>query len=287
MEIELGQDRRTSKDRRTPTRSGQNAALVAALDRGEIEVLFQPQYGTATGTLIGAEALARWHHPEQVVIGGAALFGAAEQADLVGQLSRHVAETALAAAVRWEGNLRLSLNVTATDLAEEGFARAVAARLATVGFAPERLTLEITEQVLVADLDRSAGRLRRLADLGVRIALDDFGAGFCNFRYLKRLPLHYLKLDRSMVEGIDDSPRDLAVLRGIVAMARALELEVVAEGIERETQRDVVASEGCAAWQGFLGARPLTEADFIALAHRHNEHGSNRLKSTADGLDRC
>src|SRR5690606_25697793 len=99
------------------------------------------------------------------------------------------------------------------------------------------LTLEITEEALVADLDRSAASLRSLAQLGVRIALDDFGAGFCNFRSLKLLPLHGLKLDRSMVEGVESDPRDRAVLRGILEMARALGLEVVAEGVERECQR--------------------------------------------------
>jgi EAL domain-containing protein (putative c-di-GMP-specific phosphodiesterase class I) len=147
--------------------------------------------------------------------------------------------------------LRLSLNVTAADLAERSFCDAVASAITAANLAPERLTLEITEQVLVADLERSAERLQQLADLGIRIALDDFGAGFCNFGYLKRLPLHYLKLDRSMVEGIDDSARDLAVLRGILSMAHALGLEVIAEGIERESQRQTVGREGCAAWQGF------------------------------------
>jgi len=141
----------------------------------------------------------------------------------------------------------------------------IASSLAKADFPPERLTLEITEQVLVVDLDRSAERLRQLADLGIRIALDDFGAGFCNFRYLKRLPLHYLKLDCSMVEGIDENPRDLAVLRGIMSMAVALGLEVVAEGVERESQREVIAREGCVAWQGFFGARPMTLVQFSGL----------------------
>ena len=125
--------------------------------------------------------------------------------------------------------------------------------------------MEITEQVLVADLDRTAERLRQLAGRGIRIALDDFGAGFCNFHYLKRLPLHALKLDRSMIEGIAEDPRDLAVLRGILAMARALGLEVVAEGVEYEAQRAAIAREGCSSWQGFLGARPMTAPEFAAL----------------------
>jgi len=263
--IDLELDRRRRRDRRTDPRSAEAAQLYEAIGRGEIEILFQPQFSAADGALLGAEALARWRHPEQVLIDGAALFEIAERVGLARHLWRHVARTALGEAMGWHKALRLSLNVTAADLAEDEFPEQVAAAFGRAGFPGDRLTLEITEQVLVADLDRSAERLRQLADLGIRIALDDFGAGFCNFGYLKRLPLHCLKLDRSMAEGIDDNPRDLAVLRGILAMAHALGLDVVAEGIEREAQREAIAREGCAAWQGFLGARPMLPKEFAKL----------------------
>ena len=118
------------------------------------------------------------------------------------------------------------------------------------------------------DLDRSAAQLERLAARGVRIALDDFGAGFCNFDYLKRLPLHVLKLDRSMVQGIADNERDLAVLRGILALAKALSLKVLAEGIETEEQRAAIAREGCEKWQGFLGGAAMTADEFALIALR-------------------
>ena len=242
------------------------ADLLAALDRREIEVMFQPQYACAGSALVGAEALARWQHPELGRIGAAALFAIAERADHVEQLSRHIAGVALGCAAQWPEPLRLSLNITAADLAAGSFADSIADALMEAGFAPERLTLEITEQSLVSEVERSGERLRKLADLGIRVALDDFGAGFCNFRYLKLLPLHYLKLDRSMVEGVADDPRDLAVLRGIIAMAQALELGVIAEGIETESQRAVVAAEGCHAWQGYLGAKPMSAAEFALLA---------------------
>lgn len=242
------------------------ADLLAALDRKEIEVLFQPQYACADGTLVGAEALARWQHPELGRIGAAALFAIAERADHVQQLSRHIAHVALTSAAHWPEHLRLSLNITAADLAAGSFANSIAEALAQAGFAPERLTLEITEQSLVSEVERSGERLRKLADLGIRVALDDFGAGFCNFRYLKLLPLHYLKLDRSMVEGVAEDPRDLAVLRAITAMAQALDLGVIAEGIESEDQRIVVAAEGCHAWQGYLGAKPMSADAFAMVA---------------------
>ncbi len=124
----------------------------------------------------------------------------------------------------------------------------------------------MTEQALIADVQLAQRSLRSLADAGIRIALDDFGAGFCNFRYLKILPLHYLKLDRAMVDGITTDPRDLAVLRAIVAMAKALDLQVIAEGIETEAQRAQIAAEGCAYYQGFLRAQPMAAAEFAELA---------------------
>jgi EAL domain-containing protein (putative c-di-GMP-specific phosphodiesterase class I)/GGDEF domain-containing protein len=241
------------------------ADLLAALDRNEIEMLFQPQYACDGGELVGAEALARWQHPQLGRIGAGALFAIAERADHVEQLSRHIAGAALKSAAGWPDRLRLSLNITAADLAAGSFANSIAEAIAKAGFSPDRLTLEITEQSLVSEVERSGERLRQLADLGIRIALDDFGAGFCNFRYLKLLPLHYLKLDRSMVEGVADSARDLAVLRAITAMAQALDLRVIAEGIESEDQRHVVAAEGCHAWQGYLGAKPMSAAQFTLL----------------------
>ena len=259
-------DRRARFDRRNVPALPLAADLHRAIERNEIGILFQPQFACDDGTLVGAEALARWIHPQQGRISGDTLFAMAARACMVERLSRHVAQSALKAAGNWPVPLRLSLNVTAADVAAGNFAQVVSDALDEAGFPPEHLTLEITEQVLVADLDHTAERLRLVADLGVCIALDDFGAGFCNFDYLKRLPLDYLKLDRSMVEGIDADSRDLAVLRGILTMAKALGLRVVAEGVEREAQRDVVAREGCESWQGYLGAKPMPADRFAGLA---------------------
>jgi EAL domain-containing protein (putative c-di-GMP-specific phosphodiesterase class I) len=264
--IERGTDRRATPDRRDEAQRDGATELLAALDRREIEIVFQPQFAAASGQLTGAEALVRWQHPERGRIGAGALLALAQRGRQRMALSRHIMRTALAVAAKWPAGLRLSLNITAADLATAGFPDMVAAALGESAFDPERLTLEITEETLIAEIDRSVECLTLLADLGVHIALDDFGAGFCNFGYLKRLPLHYLKLDRSMVEGIDESPRDLAVLRGILSMAHALNLEVIAEGVERETQRVVIAREGCSAWQGFLGARPMSPGKFADLA---------------------
>ncbi len=252
-------------------RPGRSAAqleadLLGAIDAGEIEIVFQPQFALSGDSLSGAEALARWNHPELGRIGAGALFTIAERADHIAPLSRHIAKLALAGAAAWPKTLRLSLNVTASDLAAGSYGGELLAIIAQCGFATERLTLEVTEQALLADIQLAERTLRSLADAGVRIALDDFGAGFCNFRYLKLLPLHYLKLDRSMVDGITSDPRDLAVLRAIVAMARALDLAVIAEGIESDSQRDIIAAEGCLFYQGFVKAQPMSAGEFLGLA---------------------
>lgn len=255
------------------TRPGRTSAqleadVLRAIDKAEIEVLYQPQFALPDGRLAGAEALARWNHRKIGRIGAAALFGIAEQADFVAPLSRHIATLALAGAREWPEGLRLSLNVTAIELSADSYFSELMQAVRRSGFSPGRLTLEVTEQALLADIQLAARALGALSGQGIRIALDDFGAGFCNFRYLKLLPLDYLKLDRSMVEGITRDPRDLAVLRGIVAMARALDLDVVVEGIENEEQRFCVAEEGCTAYQGYLGAKPMSAAEFAEFARR-------------------
>lgn len=265
------QGRRLSWADGETTRAGRTAAeleadVMTAIDRGDIEVVFQPQYALEGDRLSGAEALARWNHPTLGRMGAGALFAIAERADHVAPLSQHIARLALATARGWPDDLRLSLNVTAADLGASSYAAQLRRTLRSTGFPPARLTLEVTEQVLVGDIQLAATSLGALAKLGVRVALDDFGAGFCNFRYLKLLPLDYLKLDRSMIDGIAADPRDLAVLRAIVAMAGALGLAVIAEGIETETQRALIAAEGCRYYQGFLRAQPMTGEEFLALA---------------------
>ena len=242
------------------------ADLLAAIDRDEIDLLFQPQVSLSDNSIVGAEALARWQHPELGRIGASQLFAIAERTDHVAQLSRHIAKTALENAAHWPANMRLSINVTPADLAAPSFADELLSIVEASGFDKNRLTLEITEHVLLDELERSASMLLTLQDAGMRIALDDFGAGFCNFNYLKILPLDSIKLDRSMVVGVTEDVRDLAVLRGILAMAKALGLSVIAEGIETEDQRALMADECADYYQGFLCASPMEQSEFLSLA---------------------
>lgn len=243
-----------------------DADMLSAIDRDEIDVLFQPQVDIISGAIVGAEALARWQHPGLGRIGANQLFAIAERTDHVAQLSRNIAEKAIKAAAAWPTGLRLSINVTPADLAAQSFAQDLIGLCEGAGFAPTRLTLELTEQVLLDNLEASAAMLGGLSERGVQIALDDFGAGFCNFRYLKLLPLNAIKLDRAMVDGITDDARDLAILRGILAMAKALELSVTVEGVETEAQRRIIAQEGANHYQGFLCAEPMSAAEFLKLA---------------------
>ncbi|MEE4317056.1 MAG: EAL domain-containing protein [Erythrobacter sp.] len=242
------------------------ADLLRALDRREIEVLFQPQFSCASGAVVGAEALARWRHPTLGAIGARDLFAIAERAALVAPLSRHVVARALEDAATWPDNLTLSLNITPEELGEERFAADFAALIGQSEIAPSRLMLEITEDLLLRNLKQAAAALGALRKLGFRTALDDFGAGFCNFRYLRELPLDALKLDKVMVDGVPGDPTALAVFRAIVALGKALGLAIYAEGIETEIQRAAITAEGCDHWQGFLRAQPMSSESVLALA---------------------
>lgn len=242
------------------------ADLLSALDRREIEVLFQPQFSCVTGAVVGAEALARWRHPSLGEIGARDLFAVAERAALVAPLSRHVVARALEDAATWPDNLTLSLNITPEELGDPRFAADFAALIGRSDIAPQRLMLEITEDLLLRNLPQAASALKALRGLGFRTALDDFGAGFCNFRYLRELPLDALKLDKAMVDSVPGDATALAVLRAIMQLGKALGLAVYAEGIESEIQRAAITAEGCDYWQGFLRAQPMPSESVLALA---------------------
>ena len=242
------------------------ADLLRALGRREIEVRFQPQFACADGALAGAEALARWQHPRLGEIGARDLFAIAERAGLVAPLSRHVIARALEDAARWPQHLTLSLNITPEELGDPRFAADFAALIGRSQIAPARLMLEITEDVLLRNLAQAAAALKALRSLGFRTALDDFGAGFCNFRYLRELPLDALKLDKAMVDGVPEDAKAAAVLRAIMQLGAALDLTLYVEGIESEAQRAAVTAEGAHYWQGFLRAHPMPSDGVVALA---------------------
>ena len=242
--------------------------LRRALDADEIDVLFQPQVEIASGRIVGVEALARWNHPDHGALGAATLFGVAERSDYLPQLSDHVQRKALELAAAWPamlGNLRVAVNVTAQDIVRPGFADQLLATVAASGVGPERVTVEVTESGLIEDLPAAAALLGRLRSGGLRTAIDDFGTGYSSLAYLRALPIDYLKLDKRLCEDITGSARDRVVVRSVIDMAHSLGLAVVAEGVETQDQLALLSQEGCALYQGFLCAPPLTGDALTAL----------------------
>jgi diguanylate cyclase (GGDEF)-like protein len=234
--------------------------LRRALDQDEIEILFQPQVSVTSGRILGAEALARWRHPEYGELGAVTLFNVAERSDYLVQLSDHVQRKAVSAAAAWPealAGLRLAVNITAADIVRPGFAALFLDLVAASGFDPARLTVEVTESGLIEDLGAAANLLAGLRQGGLRVAIDDFGTGYSSLAYLKALPLDYLKIDKHLCEDITGSVRDQVVVRGVIDMARSLGLEVIAEGVETEEQLALLAREGCTLYQGFLCSPPV------------------------------
>ena len=251
-----------------PEQRSLDVDLPLGIERGEIGVLFQPQVKIAGGHVVGVEALARWRHPRLGEIDATTLFGVAERSGLLLSLSRHVQRAAMAAVAAWPhalGHLRVAINVTSVDIAQPDFADRFIAELDAAGVARRRVTVEITESGLIEDLASAARLLAELRAQGLRVAIDDFGTGYSSLAYLKALPLDYLKIDKQMAQDIEGSPRDRVVVRGVIDMARALGLAVVAEGVETERQLTLLAEEGCNYYQGFLYAPALTGEALAAL----------------------
>lgn len=247
-----------------PRRSRSIAALArdlpGGLERGEIDVLFQPQVEIASDRITGVEALARWQHPRLGEIGAEALLAAAEHGGKSVDLSAYLQDCAFRAAVRWPAaldQLRLSVNVAAADIASPEFVDRLLSRIDDSGFPRERVTIEITESGLIENLGEAATLLGALRHAGCRVAIDDFGTGYSSLAYLSALPLDYLKLDKAMTDDIGRAARDRIIVRGVIDMAHSLGLAVIAEGVESTAQRDLLAAEGCRFYQGFLCSPPV------------------------------
>jgi len=245
--------------------------LRRALDHDQIDIVFQPQVDISSGAIMGVEALARWRHPQLGELGAVPLFATAARSDFVVQLSSHVQQRALGIAARWPDSirhLRLSVNVTAADIAGPNFVADFLGRVDEAGFPRERLTVEVTESGLIADLAGAAELLAQLRLAGLRVAIDDFGTGYSSLAYLKALPLDYLKIDKTLAEDITGSTRDRIVVRGVIDMARSLGLSVITEGVETNAQLSLLAREGCNYYQGYLCSPPIDSAALEAMLLR-------------------
>lgn len=242
--------------------------LRLALHRGEIGIVFQPQYPIDGEAMAGVEALARWNHPQYGPLGAGMLFATAERSDYMLPLSSHIQAEALRQAAAWPralSHLRLSINVTAADIAQPGFMPQFLNVVDMSGFPRARLTVEITESGLIEDVDAATALLTALRAEGLAVAVDDFGTGYSSLAYLKSLPLDYLKIDSGLAQDIAGSARDRIIVRGVIHMAKSLGLQVIAEGVETEQQLDLLAREGCDYYQGFLRSAGVSSADLISM----------------------
>lgn len=249
-------------DEQTRLRRGLIADLREACDRGEVFLHYQVQASVASGEILGYEALLRWRHPQLGLISPAEFIPLAEESRLIVPIGEWVLRTACAEAACWEPPFRLSVNLSAVQLAEPGFARTIREVLAATGIAPERLELEVTETAVFSDREHALRTLEEIKALGVSIALDDFGVGYSSLDALRMFPFDRIKLDRSFFTG-DTRERTVALVETVLSLGRIFGMSVLAEGIETRDQLELLSDTGCDEVQGYLFGRPKPLEEII------------------------
>jgi diguanylate cyclase (GGDEF)-like protein/PAS domain S-box-containing protein len=260
---------RAAMGARSAERLDLEASLRKGLERDELEVFYQPLFGVAQGRVVGAEALVRWRHPERGLLTPDKFIGLAEETGLILPLGSFVLEEASRRARAWRdrlgADLSMSVNLSARQFQQRRLVEEVEEILSATGVDPRQICLEITESVVMADVEQTIGVLRRLKALGVRLAIDDFGTGYSSLGYLKHFPVDVVKIDRSFVIGLDTNPVDSAIASAVIGLAKALGMTTVAEGVETEAQLNHLQSLGCEVMQGYYFSRPLPGSAFDEL----------------------
>ncbi|OWW23100.1 signaling protein [Noviherbaspirillum denitrificans] len=240
--------------------------LRRAIERGELEVFFQPQARVSSGEVIGAEALVRWRHPTRGMVSPVEFIPLAEETGLINAVGEWVLRTACAQVQAWLKSglptIRIAVNLSVKQLLKKDFAATVEQVLADTGLAPSLLELEITESTLMENAQDTLEALHRLRGLGVRLSIDDFGTGYSSLSYLKRFPVDIIKIDRSFVRDVPHDVDDAAIVTGIIALAHSLRLEVVAEGVETESQLRFLGEQACDILQGYYLSQPVPAEQF-------------------------
>jgi diguanylate cyclase (GGDEF)-like protein/PAS domain S-box-containing protein len=248
-----------------------SGALRKVLDRGELRLVFQPRLHIATSRIVGVEALLRWHGPEGD-IPPAQFIPLAEESGTILEIGEWVLREACLKVAKWQRlglpGLNVSVNVSALQLLRGDFPGVVGRVLGETGLPPGSLELELTESVVMSNAPQSADKLRALRDLGVSLAIDDFGTGYSSLAYLRRLPFTTLKIDKEFVDDLTQGSEDAAITTTVLAMARSLGLNVVAEGVETEAQLEFLREHRCDEIQGFWLAPPLEAAECPAFIRR-------------------
>jgi EAL domain-containing protein (putative c-di-GMP-specific phosphodiesterase class I) len=248
--------------------------LADALANDELFLLYQPTFDLQSQLVTGVEALVRWNHPTRGIVMPDTFIPLAEDTAMIVPIGRWVLRVACHQAQLWarEGHsIGMSVNVSARQLESDGLVTDVGEALRDSGLDPERLTLEITETVLMRDAAEAAARLAALKDLGVRLAIDDFGTGYSSLAYLRQFPVDALKIDRSFIAGISSSTEAAALMHTLIQLGKTLGLETLGEGIEEQAQLEQLQHEHCDSGQGFLYARPM---DIDAIGRFLNDQPS-------------
>jgi diguanylate cyclase (GGDEF)-like protein len=266
------------------SRSGLAVELASAIERSELFVLYQPLFRLEDGSLTGAEALVRWRHPQRGIVPPADFIPLAEERGLIGKIDSFVLNEACRQLAAWGAacevseDFVISVNVSGRQLRDRDLVDRVAAALKRHGIAPARLCLEITETALIGELGDANRVLESLSELGVRLALDDFGTGYSTLVHLQQLRADILKIDRSFIARLGKGSRDREIIAAVTAMAHALGMTVVGEGIETDGQLDNLLAMDCDEGQGYVFAPPLAPADIVAL---HDAAGGATGAATA------
>jgi EAL domain-containing protein (putative c-di-GMP-specific phosphodiesterase class I) len=246
-------------------RAAMEEDLRVAIQTGQFVLYFQPQIDR--NRLSGAEALIRWKHPWRNVLSPNEFIHLAEQTGLILPLGKWVLEAACAQIAAWAdrkpaARLTLAINISALQFHQPDFVEQVLSALDRAGANPSKLRLELTESMLVENVEEVIGKMTMLKAHGLRFSLDDFGTGYSSLAYLKRLPLDQLKIDRSFIRDILTDESSAAIAQTIISLSRAMGLPVIAEGVETEEQREFLTRLGCHAFQGYLYSRPLPLEEF-------------------------
>ncbi|MNR99531.1 Cyclic di-GMP phosphodiesterase Gmr [compost metagenome] len=256
--------------------------LRNALERGEFILHYQPQLDLRTGDIVGVEALIRWQHPELGMIPPMRFIGLAEETGLIVPIGTWVIREACRQNMAWQeqglGTLRMAVNLSARQFAQQDLLQSIASVLTETKLPPQCLEIELTESLVMADVDHAIGILRELKALGVQLSIDDFGTGYSSLSYLKRFPIDVLKIDRSFVNDITTDPDDAAIVASIISLAHSLRLIVIAEGVETEEQLAYLQQHDCDLIQGYFFSRPVT-SDALETMLRDNK----RLQLASSG----
>jgi EAL domain-containing protein (putative c-di-GMP-specific phosphodiesterase class I) len=242
--------------------------LRQALELGQFELHYQPQMDATNQQLYGAEALIRWRHPERGLVQPNDFIPLAEEIGLIIPIGNWVIAEAARQVTRWQAegaiSLVVSVNISALQFHQPGFMAEVQTIMDDAGAAPQSLELELTESMLMSDMDASIEVLQKFRDLGYRIAIDDFGTGFSCLNYLRRLPVNILKIDQSFVRDMQSDEASLAIVSYIIRLAQSLGMDTIAEGVETSHEMTLLVNEGCRLMQGYHFSKPLPPGQFDA-----------------------